>query len=230
MRRTFHRLRRRGPVDRRVAVRPQRPWYWKALALCIPLAVGYALGHWHGYIPLTSGSLPMRNDANALAAQFVRVERQLQVERATRSNAVKEMALLQDEIMRLKEDVAFYKGILAERGASGMPKFQSVNLVKGAHPGEYRYRIHLTQAGRQDRPIRGSLRLILQTVQDGKTVSRNVGVDGQQQSIMVNFKKYRQVDGAFNVPATIQAQSLIIEFTETGGERPTLAQAVSLPD
>jgi hypothetical protein len=112
MKRTLHRLRRRGPVDRRMSVRAQHPWYLK-LALAVLLAgAGYGLAYWQ----LTNRSANTGLD-EAYVAQLSAMERQLQVERATSSNAHKEMAALQDEVMRLKEDLAFYEGILSERGA-----------------------------------------------------------------------------------------------------------------
>lgn len=110
MKRTLHRLRRRGPVDSRMSVRPQHPWYLK-LALALFLAgAGYVLAYWQ-----FSQDAGARMD-EAYIAQLTAMERQLQLERATSSNAHKEMAALQDEIMRLKEDIAFYEGILSERG------------------------------------------------------------------------------------------------------------------
>ena len=112
MKRTLHRLRRRGPVDRRMSVRPQHPWYLK-LALAVVLAgAGYGLAYWQFINRSASAALD-----EAYVAQLSAMERQLQLERATSSNAHKEMAALQDEVMRLKEDLAFYEGILSERGA-----------------------------------------------------------------------------------------------------------------
>jgi hypothetical protein len=110
MKRTLHRLRRRGPVDRRMSVRPQHPWYLK-LGMALFLAgAGYILAYWQ----FSRGMSATLDEA--YVAQLTAMERQLQLERATSNNARKEMAALQDEIMRLKEDIAFYEGILSERG------------------------------------------------------------------------------------------------------------------
>ncbi|HSI95345.1 MAG: DUF6776 family protein [Methylophilaceae bacterium] len=193
------------------------------------LAAGYGIAYWQlasKYTSPFSGS----PQADAFMAQLAMAERQLQVERATRSNAVKEMALLQDEIMQLKEDVAFYKGILAERGGSGTPRFQGVKITRTNNSAEYRYEINLEQTGSQAKSVRGSLHLTLQGIQDGKNVSRIVDLGEQQAGMMVNFKKYRQVQGVFSIPESMQAKSLLVEFIEAGAARPSLSQAFNLSD
>lgn len=229
MKRTLHRLRRRGPLDRRVSVRAQHPWYLKLSAVLLLLAAGYGLAYWQLASKYTF-PFPGSPQADAFMAQLAMAERQLQVERATRSNALKEMALLQDEIMQLKEDVAFYKGILTERDGSGTPRFQGVKITKTNIPAEYRYEINLEQSGSQAKSMRGSLHLTLQGIQDGKNVSRIVDLGGQQAGMMVNFKKYRQVQGVFSIPESMQAKSLLVEFIEAGAARPSLSQAFNLSD
>jgi len=61
-------------------------------------------------------------------------------------------------------------------------------------------------------------------------VSRMIDLDEQQAGMIVSFKKYRQVEGVFSIPESMQAKSLLVEFLETGATRPGLSQAFSLPD
>jgi|GEM_PF-6444176 len=58
MKRTLHRLRRRGPVDRRVSVRPQHPWYVKVVAVVFLLALGYGFAYWQFMIPHRRKAMP----------------------------------------------------------------------------------------------------------------------------------------------------------------------------
>jgi hypothetical protein len=210
-----------------VSIRAQYPWYWKAAAAALLLAMGYGLGYWHFG---TRHALVDTPEVEAFLAQLAVTERQLQVERATRSNAAKEMALLQDEVMQLKEDVAFYKGILVERGASSGPQFQDMKITRTKNPAEYRYQVRLVQLGQQAKPMQGVLRLTVQGLQDGKSVSRNVDLNGKQAGMMVNFKNSRQVEGVFTVPETMQAKSVLLEFLGSGDDRPRLSQTFNLPE
>lgn len=226
MKRTLHRLRRRGPVDRRVSVRPQHPWYLKLGAVVILVGLGYGIAYWQYTMAHAPGS-PL---SNAFQAQIAMSERQLQIERATRSNAIKEMALLQDEIMQLKEDVAFYKGILSERGGSTRPQLQGVKISRTSNPSEFHYEINLTQANPQGKSIQGGLFLTLQGEQEGKSVSRPIVLEGGVASMMVNFKKFRRVEGVFSIPQNLAAKSLLVEFVEAGTNSPRLTQTISLSE
>ena len=234
MKRGLRRLRGRNKrIARPVAVRVMRPWYWRVLLLAIPLLVGYALAYWqfsgqedfHANV----ASRQVRTDNSALSQQLVLVERQLQIERATRSNATREMAALQDEIMRLKEDVAFYQDILDEHGSSGVVQLHSVQLAKGARPGDYHYQILLVQSGRHDKLVKGRLRLVLQAIRDGKSSVWAIGDEVGQPRNTVSFKYYQRIGGTFHVPADFQAQTLLVEFSESDKKQALLTKTVRLP-
>lgn len=108
-----------GTTAKRVAVRSQRPWYWQWLSVCLLLACGYLVGYWQftagDYGNLRNNVERLIRDNQSLQARMVYSERQLQVEQATQSNLAKELARLQDEDMKLKEDLAFYKNMLNEK-------------------------------------------------------------------------------------------------------------------
>lgn len=230
MRRTLRRLRgRHARIAKPVAVRAKRPWYWLVLMVLVPLLAGYAIAYWQlsGKEELHAGvtAAQIQADNQAISQQLVLTERQLQIERATRSNAIKEMAALQDEILRLKEDVAFYKGILDESGSAGVVQLHSVKLAKGSKPGEYRYQILLVQNGRHDKLVRGRLRLVLQ---DSKGIVRDIEGASGRHNLMLSFKYYQRIEGTFNVPAGFQAQALLVEFSESDKKLPLLTQVVKL--
>lgn len=231
MRRTLRRLRGRNTrIAKPVAVRAKRPWYWLVLMVLVPLLAGYAIAYWQlsGRDEFHAGvtAEQIQADNRAISQQLVLTERQLQIERATRSNAIKEMAALQDKILRLKEDVAFYKGILDEGGSAGVVQLHSVKLVKASKPGGYRYQILLVQNGRHDKMVKGRLRLVLQ---DGKSIVRNIEGASGKHNQMLSFKYYQRIEGTFNVPAGFQAQTLLVEFSESDKKLPQLTQVVKLP-
>jgi hypothetical protein len=117
------RLRRHfGSTARRVAVRSQRPWYWSWLFAGLLVFAGYVIGYWQftgGDYNLRSSVERLTRENQSLQAKMVYNERQLQVEQATQSNLSKELTKLQDEDMKLKEDLAFYKNMLGERVKRG---------------------------------------------------------------------------------------------------------------
>lgn len=114
------RLRRHfGSTAKRVTVRSQRPWYWPWLFAGMLMLAGYLVGYWQftggDYSELRRSVERLTKENQSLQAKVVYNERQLQVEQATQSNLSKELTKLQDEDMRLKEDLAFYKNMLGEK-------------------------------------------------------------------------------------------------------------------
>lgn len=108
-----------GATAKRVAVLSQRPWYWQWIAAGLLLFFGYLIGYWQftggDYSELRNRAERLTKDNQSLQAKMVYSERQLQVEQATQSNLAKELTQLQDEDMKLKEDLAFYKSMLNDK-------------------------------------------------------------------------------------------------------------------
>ena len=223
-----------GITATHVTVRTAMPWYWRIAQILLVLLVGYFAAYWqfvgHDAHPFDMQAAQQHEDVQVMQARMVHLESQLQVSNAAQSNLAKEMASLQDENVRSKEEVAFYKSILTEGATTGVPKIHSVKLSKSARAGEYQYQILLVQSGRHDKLVQGALQLVLNGVQAGKPTTLHVEPAGQQQGIKVNFKYYQRIDGVFNVPAQISAQTLQVQYVALGGTQSTLSQTANLPN
>jgi hypothetical protein len=223
-----------GITAPQVAVHTALPWYWRAAWLLLLVGLGYAGAYWqfigrHTH-PFDVAASQKLESAQVLQAKVVHLESQLLVTGAAQSNLAKEMATMQDENMRMKEEVAFYKSILTEGGTTGVPKIHSVKLSKGARPGEYQYQILLVQSGRHDKLVQGGLQLLLNGSHDGKPLSQHVEPAGPANGIKVNFKYFQRVEGAFTLPAQASGESLQVQYVAAGQTQPTLTQTANLPN
>lgn len=235
MRPVSRRLKRHfGATAKQVSVRSRRPWYWKLLTAAVLFLFGYLLAYWQtagGEFGKLNKSLENILEENrAMQARLVHGERQLQVERAAQANLSKELAKLQDEDMRLKQDVAFYKNILTENVGTSQVKLHSFELTKGQQPNQYEYHLLIVQSGRHDKTIQGNIKLMLSGIQSGKPVSLPVTLDSTAaQAMKINFKYYQRIDGMFLVPAGMLAQAVEASFIEIGGNRPKISLRADLP-
>ena len=108
-----------GLTASRVAVRSQRPWYFNALISLGVIFLGYLIA----YIQFTGGKLSdlienmttISHENQTLHVRSIQIQRELQVERAAQTNLAKELVDLQDEALKLKQDVEFYKNIVKEK-------------------------------------------------------------------------------------------------------------------
>ncbi|HYD34011.1 MAG TPA: DUF6776 family protein, partial [Methylophilaceae bacterium] len=135
------------------------------MTVSILLMLGYAAGYWK----FAAGDLSELNqhvqtltmENQALRAKIVHHERQLQVEQAAQANLAKELAALQQEDMRIKEEIEFYKSMLKiTPGAASELKLHSFRVTKGELENQYIYNILLTQPGQHEKVIQGELNLV----------------------------------------------------------------------
>ena len=108
-----------GLTAKQVAVRSQRPWYFQAILGLICAALGFSLAYWllhdneskNVKLQLSQTSL----DNKALEIKLIGAQRELQVELATNNNLAKELASVQDDNIKIKEDLFFYKNIVGKK-------------------------------------------------------------------------------------------------------------------
>ena len=107
-----------GLTAKQVAVRSQRPWYFQWGVAVAFVISGYLIAYWQ----FTGGGenihekLKFATQENQiLQTKIVQVERQLQIEKAAQNNLEKELNIVQDENIRIKEDLLFYKNMVGAR-------------------------------------------------------------------------------------------------------------------
>ena len=108
-----------GLTAKNVAVRSHRPWYFQALLAFLCVALGFGLAYWvlrSADTGLIRQDLQQKTLENKeLEAKLIGAQRELQVELATNNTLAKELASVQDESLKLKEDVFFYKNMFSNK-------------------------------------------------------------------------------------------------------------------
>jgi hypothetical protein len=108
-----------GLTAKQVAVRSHRPWYFRWLIaivfMCIGAAATYYVLHDEDIEGLRIKMQQTEQDNKDLQSKLIGAQRELQVELATNNNLAKELATVQDENLKVKEDLVFYKNMLGKR-------------------------------------------------------------------------------------------------------------------
>lgn len=110
-----------GLTAKQVAVRSQRPWYFQWCIATLLLSLGYFTAYWQftgGGENLGAALDKATHEIQELQTKLIRTGRQVQIEQAAQSNLEKEMDTVQDENIRLKEDLLFYKNMLKNKRPS----------------------------------------------------------------------------------------------------------------
>ncbi|MFM9835568.1 MAG: hypothetical protein ACKVOA_05655 [Methylophilaceae bacterium] len=108
-----------GLTAKNVAVRSHRPWYFQWLLALMFVALGFGLAYWMLHrddIETVRENLRQKTLENKeLEAKLIGAQRELQVELATNNNLAKELASVQDESLKTKADLFFYKNMLGKK-------------------------------------------------------------------------------------------------------------------
>jgi hypothetical protein len=105
-----------GSAARRVAVKADRPWYYQAIVafLCVGLGFGLSCFMRGGaaYEAVGSQLVEMQHQNKMLEFKLVEARRNLQIELATNKSLFNGLAKVQDENLKVKEDLLFYKEMM----------------------------------------------------------------------------------------------------------------------
>lgn len=225
-----------GISARRVTVRTHIPWYWRVAATVILLAVALALAGWiydagrsfAGFDRRESDQElnDLRARANQLDEEAKRMreaasasESKLQIERTARQELGEQIKTLETDNGRLKEDLAVFENL-----ASGETKIQGFGIHRlqietDLTKGFYRYRMLLAAQGMaRDKEFKGQLQLAVSVLRDGKTVILTIPAPGQPdaQKYLVAFKRFRRIEGTFQVPADTVAKQVEVRLLQDG--------------
>ena len=229
-----------------VAVRAAIPWYLRWLGLIVLASVilvvarvTYDFGkQFAGFDQSEADSeLKRLNEAHQQAQQelakvrgeLAQSERQLQMERATYADLVKQVKSLTDENAGLKGDLAFFESLMPSGGKEGGVAVNRFLVQNDALPGEYRFRLLLTQTGRRGRDFTGNLQFVVNLVEGNKKTVMLLPADGEQADRVykLNFRFYQRVEGSFRVAPGAVVKSMQVRVFENGSKEPKLTQAVN---
>lgn len=120
MRRIERRVRKHyGYTARRVAVKADRPWYYRLILVLMCVGIGFGLAYWmlrsSDYEAVSSQLEEIKHENKMLEFKLIEAQRELQIELATNNNLAKDLAKVQDESLKVKEDLLFYKKMLNKK-------------------------------------------------------------------------------------------------------------------
>ncbi len=233
-----------GISARHVAVRARYPWYlrWTIFACLIFANIGliwgaFALGQQFNdpdrNEPLSAvtdrgeNARPLNDEIEKLRNSAAEFERNLEVERATASDLAKQVRTVALENAVLKEDIAVFKALMSPAGKDASVNVNRFRVERETLPGEYRYRLLLTQSGQRLREFQGSLKFIVSLQQEGKKVVMAMPVENDK-SHDLSFKFYQRIEGSFKVPPDSVVDSLQVRIFEKGAAEARLTETVNL--
>src|SRR5688500_1058224 len=238
--------RKYGIAAPRVSIRPQTPAYvrWAIVAILVVLALALSWGMYDagrkfaGFDKNEVGSelerlsqlnTRLQRDNDELRMKLAGLDQQVQMDLVARQDIAKQVKTLQDENIRLKEDLAFFQSL----GSAPVKTEQRVSigrlkLERGKLPGEYRYSLLLVQAGQRGKDFHGSLEFAVNFQQNGEKMVLPLANEDPSESFNVSFRFYQRVENTFHLAPDAIVDSMQVKVFEKGIAQARLMQTVNL--
>mgnify|MGYP001562363787 CR=1 FL=1 len=229
----------------RMTVTTHVAWYWRMLGLVAVLSCSLALAAWMydagrrfaGFDRSESEQelSQLRESAGRLAQETAELrasvnasESKLQIERAAQTQLGRQVKALEDENVRLKEDLAFFENLIPGEHRDNTLLINRFRVDPGALPGEFRYRLLLLQGGRRDKSFQGNLQLLVTLQQDGKSAIITLPEAGSAPAYKISFKYFQRVEGTFRVAPGAKVKMVQVRIFESGSAEARATQNFNL--
>lgn len=249
MRNFFKSLRRRFGISApRMTVRTHVAWYWRWLGISIVAAVSLAMAAWMydagrrfaGFdqseiqdelAQLRSTVTRMEGETEKLRAVSNAADARVKIEQSAQQQISAQVRQLEAENTRLKEDLAFFEGLMPGERRSEPVSIHRLKVDPGQLSGEYRYRLLLMQGGRRDKEFQGTLQILLDLQDKGRSdIIPATGSDLADGGVRkINFKFFRRLEGSFRVPPSSKVRAVQVKVFENGNSEARVTQSVKLP-
>ena len=121
------------------------------------------------------------------------------------------LTAVQDEVLELKKELVFYKSIVAPEQSGRSIAIQTVELKKN-ETDDYQYKIMVSQQGRNDKLVRGTINIRIKGTSKGKSVTYSLSDVSKdvKEPMKFGFKYFQNFEGLLKLPVAFTPESLHI--------------------
>lgn len=214
---------------RQLVVKAYRPWRkWLTLAV---LVIGVPVLAWAlfdygrhraGYDSGEAGrrlaeaqatATELRELNETLRQRLVTMEQARRIDKQAYAEINADLVALQEEVLELKEEVAFYRGIVSPEQAAEGVRVQSLRLAASGTARAYSYKLILTQMDKAAKPVKGSAKIVVQGLKDQAPAEFSLGeLAGQAGgSYKFQFKYFDKSEGDIILPEGFVPTRVVVE-------------------
>lgn len=161
-----------------------------------------------------------------LKARLAILERSKQIDGKAYADLDTYLKQLREEILELREEVAFYRGIVSSNETKGVLIHTFIVEREGATDA-YRYSLVLTRNMRNDRLISGTVNLSVSGEMHGdlKQLSLKEVSDSDDSALKFRFKHFQRLEGRMTLPKGFVPHRVVVNVQTRGGRRSDVEKA-----
>jgi len=164
-------------------------------------------------------------DKNAVLVQAAEIDRQAydQVDDTLRG--------LQAEILELKQEVDFYRGIVSPKGGEGL-RVQKFVMTRNGETQSYRYNLVLSQFVKRQRQVKGIARMVIYGMlgEEQKSMALKDVTRPVINSLGFRFKFFQELEGDIVLPEDFEPLRVEVEAIPYGNSLKRIKKTFSWPE
>jgi len=162
-------------------------------------------------------------DIRELRERAAMLEKSSEIDRLATLEVRNSYAALQNELLELRGELEFYRGIVSPGGTKAGLHIQRFELVRGREVGHFDYNLTLTQVKRNDRYARGSVKIDVEGLQDGKpvTLSLSALVAKDAATLRYKFRYFQHFSGELVLPGNFEPKRVTVRLLPRGKGQPS---------
>jgi hypothetical protein len=156
----------------------------------------------------------LQDSRDQLRQQVVELRRRSQVDKEALRLAKGELQGLQDERLRLEEEVARLRGLVVPGGGKEKLRIQHFRLEKMNRVGRFRYIFTVSKITKDTGYAAGRIWMKIYGKQGGsqRTLPLNMVTTEKIESLKMRFRQFQKVEGAFQLPQGFKPLGVTIEI------------------
>src|SRR6266480_1709349 len=179
------------------------------------LIAGVLIGVLALYVTYELGRYNAGYDRQAVAQQRAELDTFRVGRSREQAEVARTMGDLQAQVARQSQELAFYRGVVAQGAASVGVKIEQLRITAGAHPASYVVHMSLVRSGRADTPVTGNVQMSLDgtAAQGARTLDLATLTAGRQRELRYNFRYLESFDQELSLPPSFKPERLNVEVS-----------------
>ncbi|TNC91939.1 DUF6776 family protein [Thalassolituus sp.] len=225
----------KGSVQHELVIVKRAPGFrlWRFFWLLALIAGTAAGGYFYGYYDSRMQVRNLTTERDFLAGSLRKSEQTIddltqrvailekggEVDRRAAEDFRETVRQLSDEVARLEQDVAFYKGIMAPGSGDKGLRVSKIDILPAERSDQYNYSVMLTQVVDNTSYIQGQAAINIVGVRDGEKVVvplRDLDPTIEGLGVVFRFRYFQEIKGTLTVPANFIPEQMQVVLQSQG--------------
>jgi hypothetical protein len=168
----------------------------------------------------------------SLSEQAAVSQRSSEIDRRASLEVRGEFASLQDELLELRKELDFYRGIVSPGDVKPGLRIQKLQLEPGTESGSVFYSLTLTQVKQNERYVRGVIEMEVEGLEDGKpkVLLFKKLAEGNSKALNYKFRYFQNIEGEIWIPPQFKPKKVRVLLKPQGkGQPPAIEELMDWP-